>query len=140
MSWPTEPAPQQQPPPPPGQWSDQRIENWVGIMLRTGVMLAAAIVLFGGILYLAHSRGPRPDYSHFVPEPARLIAFSGIMHGVTALDPESIIMFGLLVLVATPVARVGMCIVGFLFERDRLYTVVSTIVLLILLYSLFLHK
>ena len=38
-------------------------------------------------------------------------------------------MLGLLVLIATPVARVGMCIVGFLFERDRLYTVVSTIVL-----------
>ncbi len=124
----------------PGQWSDQRIENLVGIMLRTGVLLAAAIVLFGGILYLVHNHGPRPDYSHFTAEPAHLIAFSGILHGVAALDPESIIMLGLLVLVATPVARVGMCIVGFLFERDHLYTVVSTIVLLILLYSLFLHK
>jgi uncharacterized membrane protein len=124
----------------PGQWTDLRIEILVGVMLRTGVMLAAAIVLFGGILYLAHSHGPRPDYSHFNAEPAHLIAFSGIMHGVAALDPESVIMLGLLVLIATPVARVGMCIVGFLFERDHLYTAVSTIVLLILLYSLFFHK
>ena len=124
----------------PGRWTDQRIENWVGIMLRSGVMLAAAIVLFGGILYLAHNHGPRPDYAHFTAEPAHLITFSGILHGVAALDPESIIMLGLLVLVATPVARVGMCIVGFLFERDHLYTAVSTIVLLILLYSLFFHK
>ena len=124
----------------PGQWSDQRIENLVGIMLRTGVLLAATIVLIGGILYLAHNHGPRMDYSHFNAEPAHLIAFSGIMHGVAALDPESIIMLGLLVLVATPVARVGMCIVGFLYERDHLYTAVSTIVLLILLYSLFFHK
>jgi uncharacterized membrane protein len=33
-----------------------------------------------------------------------------------------------------------MCVVGFLFERDRLYVAVSSIVLAILLYSLFLHK
>lgn len=124
----------------PGQWTDQRIENSVGIMLRTGVLLAAAIVLFGGILYLVHSHGPRPDYARFRPEPQQLITLSGILHGVATLNPESIIMLGLLVLVATPVARVGMCIVGFLFERDRLYTAVSTVVLAILLYSLFLHK
>jgi uncharacterized membrane protein len=126
--------------PAPGQWTDQRIENWVGIMLRTGVMLAAAIVLFGGVLYLVRNPGPRQDYKHFTAEPAHLISFSGIMHGVASMDAESIIMLGLLVLIATPVARVGMCIVGFLFERDRLYTVVSTVVLLILLYSFFLHK
>jgi uncharacterized membrane protein len=139
VNWPMEHS-AKQPSPAPGQWNDQRIEIWVGIMLRTGVMLAAAIVLFGGILYLARNNGPRPDYSHFRGEPAHLITFSGIVHGVAVLDPESIIMLGLLVLIATPVARVGMCIVGFLFERDHLYTVVSTIVLLILLYSLFLHK
>jgi uncharacterized membrane protein len=123
----------------PGQWSDLRIEIWVGVMLRSGVLLAAAIVLFGGILYLAHSHGPRPDYSRFIAEPAHLITLSGILHGVAAFDPQSIIMLGLLVLIATPVARVGMCIVGFLFERDHLYTAVSALVLLILLYSLFFH-
>jgi uncharacterized membrane protein len=109
-------------------------------MLRTGVLLAAAIVLIGGVLYLTHNHGPRPDYSHFRGEPRQYVTLSGILHGVAALNPECIIMLGLLVLIATPVARVGMCIVGFLFERDRLYTWVSTIVLLILLYSLFLHK
>ncbi len=121
-------------------WTDLRIEIWVSIMLRTGVLLAAAIVLTGGILYLAHAHGPRPDYRNFHAEPAHLTTLSGVLHGVAALNPESVIMLGLLVLIATPVARVGMCIVGFLFERDRLYTVVSTIVLLILLYSLFFHK
>ena len=121
-------------------WTDQRVETWVGIMLRTGVMLAAAIVLFGGILYLAHSHGPRPDYTHFRAEPLAYTTLAGVLHGVAAFDPRAIIMLGLLVLIATPVARVGMCIVGFLFERDHLYTAVSTIVLLILLYSLFFHK
>lgn len=130
----------QSPAPAPGQWNDLRIEIWVGVMLRTGVMLAAAIVLAGGILYLAHSHGARPDYAHFRGEPSQFVTLSGVLHGVAALNPESIIMLGLLVLIATPVARVGMCIVGFLLERDRLYTAVSTIVLAILLYSLFFHR
>jgi uncharacterized membrane protein len=122
------------------KWTDQRIETWVGVMLRTGVMLAAALVLTGGILYLVHSHGPRPDYARFKAEPAQFTTLSGVLHGVAILNPECIIMLGLLVLIATPVARVVMCIVGFLFEGDRLYVAISTIVLAILLYSLFLHK
>jgi uncharacterized membrane protein len=122
------------------QWTDKRIETWVGVLLRTGVLLAAAIVLTGGILYLAQNHGPRPDYRHFHAEPAQFTHFTAILHGVAALNPESIIMLGLLVLIATPVARVGMCIVGFLFEHDHLYLAISTVVLLILLYSLFFHK
>jgi uncharacterized membrane protein len=121
-------------------WTDQRVETWVAIMLRTGVLLAAAIVLLGGALYLVHSHGPRTDYTHFHAEPPAYSTMTGIVHGVGSGDPRAIIMLGLLVLIATPVARVGMCIVGFLFERDHLYVGVSTIVLLILLYSLFFHK
>jgi uncharacterized membrane protein len=47
-----------------------------------------------------------------------------------------LIQLGLLLLIATPVARVAVAIVGFALERDRLYTVISLIVLLILLASL----
>jgi uncharacterized membrane protein len=54
-------------------------------------------------------------------------------------DARSIIMLGLLLLIATPVARVGMCIVGFLMERDKLYVAVSSVVMAILVYSLFFH-
>ncbi len=121
-------------------WNDKRIETWVGVMLRTGVMLAAAVVLAGGALYLAQNHGPRPDYEHFHGEPAHLMSLRGIGHGVATGDPRSIIMLGLLLLIATPVGRVVMCVVGFLFERDRLYVAVSSLVLVILLYSLFFHK
>jgi uncharacterized membrane protein len=122
------------------QWTDQRIETWVAAMLRTGVMVAAAVVLGGGILYLAQNRGPRTNFHQFRGEPARLLSVSGIGHGVAAGDPRSIIMLGLLLLIATPAARVGMCIAGFAFERDRLYVVVSSAVMVILLYSLFFHR
>jgi uncharacterized membrane protein len=48
----------------------------------------------------------------------------------------SIIALGLLVLIATPIARVVFAIVGFARERDMLYTVISFIVLAILVFSL----
>ncbi|HEY1807822.1 MAG TPA: DUF1634 domain-containing protein [Acidobacteriaceae bacterium] len=121
-------------------WNDQRVENWVGYMLRTGVLLAAAIVLIGGAMYMAKNHAERPDYSHFHGETVQLMTVHGIVRGVGSGDPRSIIMLGLLVLIATPVARVGMCLVGFFLERDRLYVAVSGAVLLILLYSLFFHK
>lgn len=121
-------------------WNDQKVENWVGIMLRTGVLLAAAVVLVGGILYVAQSHGVRSDYSHFRGEPPQFSTLHGAATGIATGDPRSIILFGLLILIATPVARVGMCIVGFAMERDRLYVAVSSFVLLVLLYSLFFHK
>lgn len=121
-------------------WNDKRIETVVGVMLRTGVMLAAAVVLSGGVLYLFQNHGPRPDYRTFRGEPARLIDVGVILHGVAAGDARSIIMLGLLLLIATPVVRVIMCVVGFLLERDKLYVAISTVVLAILVYSLFFHK
>ena len=46
------------------------------------------------------------------------------------------IQLGLLLLIATPVARVAMAVIGFHLERDRLYEVVSLIVLAVLAFSL----
>jgi len=121
-------------------WNDKKVETWVGLMLRTGVMLAAAVVLVGGVLYEIQNRGPRPDYSKFQGEPAAYATLHGAAAGIATLEPRSIIMFGLLLLIATPIARVGMCVVGFALERDRMYVGVSSLVLAILLYSIFFHR
>jgi uncharacterized membrane protein len=121
-------------------WDDKRLETWVGVMLRTGVMLAAAVVLAGGVMYVVQAHGVHTDYTHFVPEPATFATLHGAFTGIATLDPRSVIMFGLLLLIATPVARVGMCVVGFLMERDKLYVGVSALVLGVLLYSLFFNR
>jgi len=47
-----------------------------------------------------------------------------------------LIQFGLLVLIATPVARVAFCAGGFLRQRNGLYVAISSVVLMVLLYSL----
>ena len=105
-------------------------------MLRFGVTLAAIMVLAGGIMYLQHPFSGVPDYGHFIAADPSLRTVSGIVRGLIALKATSVIQFGLLVLIGTPVARVVFCVVGFARQRNRLYVMVSLIVLLILIYSL----
>jgi len=53
------------------------------------------------------------------------------------LDSRSIIRVGILVLIATPIMRVAYCVYGFAAQKDKIYVVVSSIVLTVLLYSFF---
>jgi uncharacterized membrane protein len=118
------------------QVTDQKLEIAIGRMLQTGVLIAAAVVLVGGMLYLHQAPGPRPDYSHFTGVAEALRSTVGIVSSAMHGDAQSIIQLGLLLLIATPIARVILAAVGFLLERDRLYFWVSLIVLAVLLYSL----
>jgi uncharacterized membrane protein len=113
--------------------TDKQLDAAIANMLRWGVTVAATVVFLGGILSLRNLTPAAPDYTHF--QPATLPTLSGLLQGIAHLDPASIIQFGLLLLIATPVLRVIFCVVGFALQRDRLYVAISTTVLLILLYS-----
>ncbi len=121
----------------PGGFDDQRIEIIIGTLLRTGVILAAAVVFAGGILYLVRHGHEVPNFTTFRGEPESLKSMADIFHGVMALSAHAIIQFGLLLLIATPVARVLFSAIAFAIERDSMYVVITLIVLGILLYSLF---
>ena len=116
--------------------TDQRMDEIMGIVLRTGVILAAAIVLLGGVLYLTRHPGPVRDYRVFQGEPAEFKTVSGILREAAALRGRGLIQLGLLVLIATPIARVAFSLLAFLWQRDRTYVVVTAIVLGLLIYSL----
>lgn len=116
--------------------TDEKLDIAIGRTLQTGVLLAALVVLVGGVMYLLHVKGPRPDYSHFRGVAEYLRTPAGMWHGAMHGDAQSVIQLGLLVLIATPVVRVILAGAGFLLERDRLYFWVSAIVLAVLCYSL----
>jgi uncharacterized membrane protein len=118
------------------QLTDQKLEVAIGRMLQIGVLLAATVVLIGGILYLRQETGPRPDYSHFTGVAERFRSPAEIVPNALHGRARSIIQLGLLILIATPIARVVLAAVGFLIERDHLYFWISLIVLAVLLYSL----
>ena len=116
--------------------NDRRLETIIGRLLQIGVLVAAATVFAGGVLYLIQSHAGRVNYRSFAPGNSELLSLPGIVHSAVHFQSLGLIQFGLLLLIATPVARVAMAVVGFALERDRLYTVVSLIVLLILAFSL----
>lgn len=117
-------------------WTDQRVDEIIGNLLRVGVILSAAVVLSGGVLYLAQHGSTVPDYRVFRGEPAYLRGVSGIVSDTRALDGRGLIQLGLLVLLATPIARVAFSVVAFALERDRTYVAVTLTVLAVLFYSL----
>jgi uncharacterized membrane protein len=118
------------------EFTDKELDGSIAQMLRAGVLLAAAIVVVGGILYLRHPSMAMPDYSHFHASQDSLRTIAGIVRGTLQMDAASIIQLGLLILIATPVARVALCIVGFARQRDMIYVGISIGVFAILMYSL----
>jgi uncharacterized membrane protein len=119
-----------------GQWSDERTELVIGILLQVGVLLAATVVVLGGIVFLARHGSSIPSYQVFQGEATNLRSISGALHSALAFQGQGIIQVGLLLLIATPVARVVFSIVAFALERDTLYVVITLIVLVVLIFSL----
>jgi uncharacterized membrane protein len=116
--------------------TDRQVEQSIGILLRTGVLLAAAVVLFGGILYLAQHGSLHANYHAFRGEPPDLKSPSLIVRKAFSGTPEAIIELGLLLLILTPIARVAFSVVAFAREHDFMYVVMTVMVLTVLLYSL----
>jgi uncharacterized membrane protein len=116
---------------------DRRLACLIGALLRIGVLAAAAVVLAGGVLYLVHSGLSRPDYRSFRTAPAHARDLQEVLRNAWALNGEGLIQLGLLILIATPVMRVVFSAVVFAIERDILYVAATSIVLAVLLYSLF---
>jgi uncharacterized membrane protein len=117
------------------RWTDHAVEQLVGRLLQTGVSIAAAVVMLGATLLLIQHGGTVASYSEFHGEPSGLRSVSGIIRGAVALDSKAIVQLGLLLLIATPVARVALTLIAFALQRDRRYVAITTVVLALLLYG-----
>jgi uncharacterized membrane protein len=115
--------------------TDSKMERMISVLLRTGVLLAGAVVLAGGVYYVVAHSGESADYRQFVGQPDSDRFVERIMAGAGTLRPRSIIQMGILLLILTPILRVAMALVGFAMERDRQYVIISAIVLALLLFS-----
>jgi uncharacterized membrane protein len=114
---------------------EKHFDEMVSLLLRTGVILSSIVVLIAGIFYLFQSAMFKPVYRPFHGEPANLRELHKIIIGVFSLNSRNWIQFGLLLLVATPVARVALCVITFIKEKDRTYIVLTLIVFCVLIFG-----
>jgi uncharacterized membrane protein len=122
----------------PRSWSDERVEQIIGNLLRVGVLISALVVLSGGVLYLYQDgRKPAPPEQVIKGEPGPFRRVLDVFRDVRDLRGEGFIELGLLLLIATPIARVLFSVVAFSLERDLVYVLITLLVLGILLGSLF---
>ena len=115
-------------------------ERAISRVLRAGVLLSLACLVSGTVLMLLQrdggflsdpaalapllsgDAGAAPPWQHLVP---RLMQGRG----------EALATVGLLVLILTPVVRVAISIRAFVVQHDRVYTAITSLVLLLLLIS-----
>jgi uncharacterized membrane protein len=119
------------------QHLDQDLDRLLGSLLRFGVLLSATVVLAGGAVHLAeHGSDPARRYDDFGNQPEYLRHVGTVCQHAARGDGRAIIQLGILLLIATPIARVVFSVFAFFVQRDYLYVGVTVIVLIILLYSL----
>jgi uncharacterized membrane protein len=123
---------------------EQQLENVLSNLLKYGVLLASAVVLFGGILYLVNHGAEHTEYDYFHGEPSQFRSPSSVVKAVLSdsdtltesIRERAIIQFGLLLLIATPIIRVIISFLSFLRMRDFTYAIITFLVLSALTYSL----
>ncbi len=114
----------------------------VGHVLRYGVILSAAITIFGTALLVAEDgfSGVQATLTYnpsVVPHGNFEVSFSALLSGLGTLQPFAYIELGVLILLATPVSRVLISVFLFAAEGDRLYVYITAVVLVVLLFSIF---
>lgn len=108
-------------------------ELLISFVLRLGVYTAALVIAVGLILTVVTGNSGYPDNSY----PSSI---QEVWAGLQEFKPAAIISLGLLLLIATPVIRVGLSVILFIKEGDYLYTGITLLVLAILLFSLVFGK
>lgn len=119
----------------PNKRNDQLIERTISSILSWGVHLASLVLVIGGVNYLVHHGMAVPNDRFFHGEAAELRTLIGIVRGAILGDGESQLQLGVLILFATPIARVAFSAFAFAKQREYIYGCMCLIVLLVIGYG-----
>lgn len=120
----------------------RKVEILISSILRIGVLTSLAVVLAGLAISFVH----HPDYLRSrqdlkqVTAPGRTSPnnFHDVVDGIRQGRGEAVTMLGQLLLIATPVVRVAVSILAFVYERDPVFVAITAFVLAMLVVSFFL--
>lgn len=103
------------------------IETKISIIMRVGVFASVLFMVLGFVLLLVNYEDNFAGIEN--------ISFQAIFDGIIAFNPYSIMLLGIFVLLLTPVIRVISTIVLFIKEHNKLYALITIVVLAILILS-----
>ncbi|MGN6627865.1 MAG: DUF1634 domain-containing protein [Tepidisphaeraceae bacterium] len=139
----------QEPPPAFEQVHDERVvkvEIAISNLLRIGVAVSLLFIVIGTVLMFLH----HPEYRQSGRTLQRLIGpgketvdatpFRTMIQGIRHAEGRSVITLGLMLLIATPVVRVAVSVLAFVYQGDRVFVAITTLVFCLLLVSFFLGK
>lgn len=111
----------------------EEMEIIVSNFLKFGVYLSAIVVFIGLAMFLiTGNSGYKANYYPTSP--------MEILSGLVSLKSYAIMLTGLLILIITPVMRVGISIIVFLKDKDFMYVGITSAVFIILIISFVLGK
>jgi uncharacterized membrane protein len=121
-----------------------QVEMIISTLLRVGVISSLSIVILGTILSFSH----HADYTSSPEELTRLTrppaafprSVSQVISGLRGFEGRAVVTVGLLLLIATPVMRVGVSVFIFLHQEDYTFVIITSVVLALLLLSFVLGR
>ena len=113
-----------------------KFSNALAKVIIYGTMSAMLIMLTGLIALYIIPPGHIPSAHIFNGEPSNLTNPWDMLKAALHGNDLSIMQIGVLLLLLNPIFRIGFSTFGFLRSKDRLYTIVSFIVFVVLMFSL----
>jgi uncharacterized membrane protein len=121
-----------------------RVELAISNLLRIGVAASVAVIILGTVISFVHHPGYLQSAVDLPALTAPGKAVPNTLHdtieGIGQLHGQAIVTLGLLMLIATPVLRVAVSIIAFMVQKDRVFMVITAVVLGLLLLSFVLGK
>ena len=115
-------------------------EAVIGLVLATGVAIAALLVFVGGILYVAQHALQPVHYAVFHHEPQVFARLGDILSIHAFSSRRSLIQMGLVLLILLQAVRLAFCMWLFAAERHWLHFNLSLFLLILIVNGLLLHR
>jgi len=116
------------------------LDSVTGIVMRVGVILSIVLVATGIIITVIEHGSDGYTLNELFSRVSTVNSSTASLHfilnGFSRLSGLSFIYIGLMVLISIPVIRTALALIYFLYDKNRLYIVLSAIVLFNLLLAI----
>lgn len=117
-------------------YKDSQLQQLLGNTLKWGVNASLVCCGIGLVLHFLKNGNQIADY-HQLPSIPTHFSLHNFGAGLLHLESSAYMLLGVMCLIATPVFRILLSILGFLKENDKTYVLISLIVLGIIIISFF---